>query len=53
MLTLRAASGDDVDSIAELWHRGWLDGHQGNVPPALLRHRERDSFQHRYEKRVY
>ena len=52
LLTLRAASGDDVDSIAELWHAAWLDGHQGNVPPALLPHRDRDSFERRVPERL-
>jgi GNAT superfamily N-acetyltransferase len=52
MLMLRAASGDDVDSIADVWYRGWLDGHLGNVPPSLLPHRERDSFQRRVPERL-
>lgn len=52
MLTLRAATPDDVESIAELWHRGWLDGHRGNVPSALLPHRELGSFRLRVPERL-
>jgi ribosomal protein S18 acetylase RimI-like enzyme len=38
-LVLRAATEDDVDAIAGVWHRSWGDGHFGNVPDELPRHR--------------
>ena len=37
--TLRAATMNDVEAVAEVWHRGWIDGHRGQVPEALLPHR--------------
>ena len=30
--TLRPATADDVEAVADLWHRGWHDGHAGHVP---------------------
>ena len=36
---LRAATPDDVDAIATVWHSGWPEGHLGHVPKALLKHR--------------
>jgi GNAT superfamily N-acetyltransferase len=41
---LRAAEHADVTAIAALWHRGWRDGHLGNVPEGLHAHRDLDSF---------
>jgi GNAT superfamily N-acetyltransferase len=38
-VVLRAATDDDVDAIAAVWHRAWGDGHLGNVPDELPRHR--------------
>jgi GNAT superfamily N-acetyltransferase len=52
MSLLRAASDADVDAIAELWHRAWRDGHLGNVPDALLPHRELESFRARVPERL-
>ena len=34
--TLRGATLEDVKSVADIWHRGWRDGHLGHVPEALL-----------------
>jgi ribosomal protein S18 acetylase RimI-like enzyme len=36
---LRPAVEADAASIATLWQVNWTDGHQGNVPDALLPHR--------------
>jgi GNAT superfamily N-acetyltransferase len=33
--TLRPGGEADVDAIADIWHRGWRDGHLGHVPAAL------------------
>lgn len=52
MLSLRAASAEDVDLIAEVWHRGWRDGHLGHVPAALLPHRGLESFRRRVPGRL-
>src|SRR5262245_8846585 len=52
MLTLRAATADDIEAIADVWHRAWRDGHEGNVPEALLPHRHRESFRSRVAERL-
>jgi ribosomal protein S18 acetylase RimI-like enzyme len=52
MLTLRAASPDDIEVIAEVWHRAWRDGHLGHVPEALLAHRDLESFLRRVPERL-
>jgi GNAT superfamily N-acetyltransferase len=38
-LRLRSATADDVEAIATIWYTGWPDGHLGNVPEELVRHR--------------
>ncbi len=52
MLSLRAATVEDADPIAELWHRGWRDGHVGHVPAALLPERGLESFRRRVPERL-
>jgi GNAT superfamily N-acetyltransferase len=52
-LALRAATPDDVDAIAALWHSAWLDGHLGHVPDALLEHRRLADFRSRVPPRVH
>jgi GNAT superfamily N-acetyltransferase len=52
MFSLRAATVEDVDSITEVWHTGWRDGHLGHVPAALLPHRELESFRRRVPERL-
>lgn len=52
MLTLRAAADADIPAIADVWHRGWLDGHLGHVPDALLAHRQHESFLSRVPERI-
>ena len=49
---LRPATGDDVDAIAALWHRGWPDGHRGHVPEALAAHRSLADFQRLVPSRI-
>lgn len=49
---LRPASDDDARAVAEIWYRGWVDGHSGHVPDALVAVRTRESFELRAPKRV-
>jgi len=51
-ITLRAASRADAADIAAVWHRGWSDGHLGNVPEALHAHRRLVDFQKRVPPRI-
>jgi ribosomal protein S18 acetylase RimI-like enzyme len=51
-VVLRPAADADSDAIAELWHRGWRDGHLGHVPAALLDHRHLRHFQERVPARL-
>ena len=44
---LRAATPDDTDAIATVWHSGWPEGHLGQVPEALLLHRRLVDFRAR------
>ena len=41
---LRPAETADVESIAGIWYRGWLDAHLGRVPDALVPHRRPPDF---------
>jgi ribosomal protein S18 acetylase RimI-like enzyme len=52
MFSLRSATIEDLDSIAEVWHRGWREGHIGHVPAALLPYRELESFRQRVPERL-
>ena len=49
---LRPARPDDADRIAVIWHRGWRDGHEGNVPDTLLPHRLFAHFRDRVPPRI-
>jgi ribosomal protein S18 acetylase RimI-like enzyme len=51
-VTLRPAVAGDVDVIADIWHRGWRDGHVGHVPDALLPHRQFSDFLRRVPPRI-
>ena len=51
-VTLRAATADDAGGIAEVWFRGWRDGHLGLVPEELVRVRTQESFLPRAAERV-
>jgi len=52
-LTLRAATPDDIEAIATLWHRGWLDAHLGHVPESIRQHRRLADFSKRVPPRVH
>ena len=41
---LRAATGDDIPRIAEIWRPAWLDGHLGGVPDELVAIRTPENF---------
>jgi len=41
---VRAATAGDAEDVAAIWHAGWADGHLGNVPDELTRHRGRSQF---------
>ncbi|MFE5329821.1 GNAT family N-acetyltransferase [Embleya sp. NPDC056575] len=49
---LRPASPNDVERIAEIWQRGWRDGHLGHVPEALVAVRGASSFRTRALERM-
>ena len=49
---LRPARPEDAPAVAEIWHRGWRDGHLGNVPDALTAVRTPGSFRVRAAERV-
>lgn len=49
---VRAATPDDADVVAEIWHTGWHDGHAGHVPDGLTAVRTREAFGARAEARV-
>jgi ribosomal protein S18 acetylase RimI-like enzyme len=51
-VTLRPATLDDARAVADIWHRGWRDGHLGNVPDALVAVRTCESFAVRAAQRV-
>jgi putative acetyltransferase len=51
-VTLRAATPDDADAVAEIWHLAWRDGHHGHVPAALLPHRTLAHFRPRVPPRL-
>ena len=49
---LRSAAPADVDAIADLWHRGWRDGHLAHVPDSLAALRTAESFVRRTAARL-
>jgi GNAT superfamily N-acetyltransferase len=51
-LTLRPARTDDAPVVADIWRRGWRDGHLGHVPDALVAIRTDESFDTRAAHRV-
>jgi ribosomal protein S18 acetylase RimI-like enzyme len=51
-VVLRAATEDDVEAIAAVWHRGWPDGHLGHVPESLPPHRGLDDLRRRVPVRL-
>ena len=51
-VTLRAARAEDASEIAEIWYRGWQDGHLGFVPRELVDLRTEASFRTRASARI-
>jgi GNAT superfamily N-acetyltransferase len=51
-VTLRPAVPGDAAEIAEIWYRGWCDGHLGFVPDELASARTEGSFLTRAAERV-
>ncbi|MFH8340474.1 GNAT family N-acetyltransferase [Streptomyces sp. AM6-12] len=51
-VALRTARPEDAEAVAEIWYRGWCDGHLGNVPEALVAVRTRESFTERAAHRL-
>lgn len=49
---IRRTRPGDVATIARIWHAGWIDGHAGNVPADLVRHRCGEQFLHRARRRL-
>jgi ribosomal protein S18 acetylase RimI-like enzyme len=49
---LRPAAAADVAAIAPIWREGWVDGHEGHVPEALVAERTPASFDQRALERV-
>jgi len=49
---LRPARTDDVGALARVWRDGWRDGHRGNVPDELVKHRTLEEFERRITDRV-
>ena len=49
---LRPATADDVDAVADLFHRGWHDAHPGHVPEGLTERRTATAFHDRVAQRV-
>jgi len=51
-VTIRRATPEDASDVADIWHRGWQDGHFGFVPQELVEARTEDSFRVRASERV-
>src|SRR5262245_61621570 len=49
---LRDATPHDIEALADLWHRGWIDGHLGHVPESPLPHRRLVDFRARVPGRL-
>ena len=50
--TLREATQEDVDDVADIWHLGWQDGHLGSVSRELIDARTEASFRSRAAERI-
>jgi len=50
---LRPAGPEDIEAIAAVWHRGWLDAHLGHVPEPIRRHRRLVDFRERVPARLH
>ena len=51
-IAIRPAEGGDAEKIAEIWHRGWHDAHDGHVPEELVEIRTEASFFERAPRRI-
>ncbi|MGH9158841.1 MAG: GNAT family N-acetyltransferase [Vicinamibacteraceae bacterium] len=51
-VTLRRARPADTAELAEIWYRGWCDGHLGHVSDQLVAVRTPQSFQTRAADRI-
>jgi GNAT superfamily N-acetyltransferase len=51
-IDVRPATAEDAARVAEIWYRGWQDGHVGNVPDDLTAARTKESFWERAPQRV-
>jgi len=51
-IELRPARDGDAVAVAEIWARGWRDGHLGNVPESLVAVRTPESFRIRAGQRI-
>ena len=49
---LRPATVADLAVLARIWREGWVDGHEGHVPAALVAERTPASFDQRALERV-
>jgi GNAT superfamily N-acetyltransferase len=49
---IRPARAEDATTVAEIWAKGWADGHVGNVPDELVAVRTPESFRRRVAGRV-
>jgi putative acetyltransferase len=49
---LRPATVEDVDAIADVFHRGWHDAHPGHVPDGLTERRTAAAFHERVASRI-
>jgi GNAT superfamily N-acetyltransferase len=48
-VTVRSAEPAELDRLAEIWHRSWMDAHESLLPAELARLRTRESFRARLE----
>jgi GNAT superfamily N-acetyltransferase len=51
-MEVRPATPADAGAVAAIWHTGWHDGHDGNVPDELAAVRTKDTFWSRAAERV-
>lgn len=52
MVTIRDANPADASRIADIWARGWPDGHLGHVPESLVAARTVESFHARTPAKI-
>jgi GNAT superfamily N-acetyltransferase len=51
-MRVRPATAADAEAVAAIWHTGWHDGHDGNVPDELAAVRTKDTVWSRAAERV-